>query len=444
MNHGIKRYGMVAVPAAVAVLTLSACGGGSADGPGEGSGDGGTVEISYLIDNAEATIARAEAVAEAFMAENDDVVVTIETRPGGGDGDNIVKTRLATGEMTDLFWYNSGSLLQALDPAANLVPLGDEEWASSLDEGFVASVSHEGQMYGAPGEAAVGGGILYNRDIYEELGLEVPTTWAEFMANNEEIAASGVAPIIQSYGDTWTSQLLVLADYHNVAAQDADWADKYTANDPSAKFAQEPALGGFEKLEEVAQAGFLNEDYATLMYDQALVALAEGRGAHYPMLTFAVPALLNNDPANAERIGFFGQPGDDGSEPGMSLWQPGSLYIPTSTTGEKLDAAKRFVAFAVSAEGCDAAAAAAPPSGPYVSSNCTLPDDVPQALTDMQEYVDAGTAVPALEFLSPVKGPNLEKLTVEVGSGITSAADGAARYDEDVKAQAEQLGLEGW
>jgi raffinose/stachyose/melibiose transport system substrate-binding protein len=62
----------------------------------------------------------------------------------------------------------------------------------------------------------------------------------------------------------------------------------------------------------------------------------------------------------------------------------------------------------------------------------------------MQAYVDAGTALPALEFLSPVKGPNLEKITVEVGSGITSAADGAARYDEDVKAQAEQLGLEGW
>ena len=28
--------------------------------------------------------------------------------------------------------------------------------------------------------------------------------------------------------------------------------------------------------------------------------------------------------------------------------------------------------------------------------------------------------------------------------GITSAADGAAQYDEDVKKQAQQLGLEGW
>jgi len=31
-----------------------------------------------------------------------------------------------------------------------------------------------------------------------------------------------------------------------------------------------------------------------------------------------------------------------------------------------------------------------------------------------------------------------------VGSGITSAADGAKRYDDDVKKQAQQLGLAGW
>ena len=51
---------------------------------------------------------------------------------------------------------------------------------------------------------------------------------------------------------------------------------------------------------------------------------------------------------------------------------------------------------------------------------------------------------PALEFLSPVKGPALEQITVEVGSGLRSAEDGAKLYDEDVKKQAQQLGLEGW
>ena len=75
---------------------------------------------------------------------------------------------------------------------------------------------------------------------------------------------------------------------------------------------------------------------------------------------------------------------------------------------------------------------------------CTLPSGLPAAVNDLQKFFDDGNVSPALEFLSPIKGPNLEKITVEVGSGITSAADGAKRYDDDVKKQAQQLGLAGW
>ena len=69
---------------------------------------------------------------------------------------------------------------------------------------------------------------------------------------------------------------------------------------------------------------------------------------------------------------------------------------------------------------------------------------MPGLIADIQKYFDAGKTGSALEFLSPIKGPNLENITVAVGSGITSAKDGAAQYDEDVKKQAQQLGLPGW
>ena len=73
-----------------------------------------------------------------------------------------------------------------------------------------------------------------------------------------------------------------------------------------------------------------------------------------------------------------------------------------------------------------------------------MPDDVLPAIHDVQAYLDTGDVGPALEFVSPIKGPNLEHLTVEVGSGLRSAAEAAELYDEDVEAQAQQLGLEGW
>jgi raffinose/stachyose/melibiose transport system substrate-binding protein len=77
-------------------------------------------------------------------------------------------------------------------------------------------------------------------------------------------------------------------------------------------------------------------------------------------------------------------------------------------------------------------------------ANCPLPDDVPPSVKDLLTYFDAGTIAPALEFVSPVKGPSLEQISVEVGLGSRSAAEGAALYDEDVKKQAQQLGLAGW
>ena len=77
---------------------------------------------------------------------------------------------------------------------------------------------------------------------------------------------------------------------------------------------------------------------------------------------------------------------------------------------------------------------------------CELPADVPPAVAghSLPTSTQEGATTPALEFLSPVKGPALEQITVEVGSGIRSAQDGAALYDEDVKKQAQQLGLPGW
>jgi raffinose/stachyose/melibiose transport system substrate-binding protein len=216
--------------------------------------------------------------------------------------------------MTDVFLYNSGSLFQALNPQQNLVPLTGESWANQLDEAFKPVVSVGNELYGAPITSSTGGGILYNRKVYEKLGLQVPKTWAEFMANNAKVKAAGIDPVIQTYQDTWTSQLFVLADYHNVAAADPSWAQKYTAG--QVKYAQQPAVKGFQRLEEVHKAGYENKDYRSMKFEKGVSLLASGKGAHFPMLTFAVGTLAASDPERINDIGFFAQPGDDAGKNG--------------------------------------------------------------------------------------------------------------------------------
>ncbi|MDQ7991921.1 MAG: extracellular solute-binding protein [Propionicimonas sp.] len=441
------RWALVAGLAA-GTLTLSACSPGSlgtstgSAAPSGSEAPAANVEITLLADNSDQTVTQAQAMIDAFNATNQGVTVKLETRAQGADGDNIVKTRLATGDMTEVFQYNSGSLMAALDPGTNMVPLTGESFMGSVEDTFKTAVTSGGEVFGVPFGQAMGGGILYNKKVFADLGLQVPKTWAEFMANNEKLRAAGIDPVIQTYGDTWTSQLFVLADFHNVTAAQADWAEKYTAN--QAKYVDEPAIKGFQRLEDVYKAGYLNKDFASIKNSQGLQALVDGTGAQYPMLTFVINSYLDLADDAAENIGFFAQPGDDAASYGLTAWTPSGLYIPTTTTGEKLDAAKKFLAWVATPEACDAQSAASTPTGPYLIKGSTLPDGLPAAVTDLQQFFTDGNVSPALEFLSPIKGPNLEKITVEVGSGISTAADGAKRYDEDVKKQAQQLGLEGW
>ena len=434
------RRSLVAIAAGGLALSLAlvGCSAGGSD-----SGDGET-SLTFLTDNTEATVATAEALAEAFEAENPDITIEVETRPQGADGDNVVKTRLATGEMADLFQYNSGSLMQALNPDETLVNLDDQAYVDKFDENFIESVSTDNGMYGVPMGQSMAGAIIYNKDIYEQLGLEVPQTWDEFISNSEAIKAAGVAaPIVQTYGDTWTSQLFVLGDFNNVLAEDPDWAEKYTNNE--AKYVDEPAFAGFENLQEGFDAGLWNEDFASATYPDGVTMVATGEGAHYPILTFAASQLMTTNPEAADVVGTFPIPGDDAETNGLTVWMPtNTVYVPKSTEGEQLEAAKKFLEFLTTPESCDIQSETTAPQGPFVIEGCELPDDVPAMVSDMQPYFDEGKTNLALEFLSPIKGPALEQITVAVGSGITSAADGAAQYDEDVKKQAQQLGLEGW
>ncbi|MDD9267286.1 ABC transporter substrate-binding protein [Paenibacillus sp. GCM10023248] len=418
----------------------------SGESPGQAADSGASksgekVTISLLIDNTQDSVNVAKGIVEAFEKKNPSIHVETETRPGGSEGDNLVKTRLATGDMTDVFFYNSGSLMQALNPETNLLDLTNEPFQANVIDSFKPTVTVNGKIYAGPIGSTMAGGWFYNKKIYADLGLAVPQTWAELMANSEKIKAAGITPVIGSYKDDWTTQLVVLADYYNVQAANPKFADDYTAN--KAKYATDAAaLRGFEKLEEIAKKGYMNKDFLATTYDAGLKMLAEGKGAQYPMLSFATPALQQNFPDKMKDIGFFAQPGDSAATNGLTVWMPSGAYIYKST--KHPEQAKKLVEFIASLDGVAAQSAASVPSGPYAIKGSRLPETVAQAVKEMTPYFDSNKTAPALEFVSPIKGSSLPQITTEVGAAIKTGKQGAEVYDKDVEKQAKQLGLKGW
>jgi raffinose/stachyose/melibiose transport system substrate-binding protein len=381
-----------------------------------------------------------DAVVKAF-GEKYPIDIEFEFKPGSAEGENLVKTRLAANDMPDLLSYNSGALFQVINPDKNLVDLSKEPLADKLLDSFKNVVGSSQAFYGVPLHPIQVGGILYNKKVYASLGLSIPKTWNEFMANCEKIKKAGKVPVIASYKDDWTAQLLLLADYYYVQASYPNFASDYTAN--KAKFATNPAaLRGFEKIQEVYTKGYINKEPMSTTYDMAQKMLAYGEGVHYPMATWVLASINEKFPDKVNDIGFFALPGDSADKNGVTLWMPNNISIPK--VSKHIEAAKKFLNFFVSPEGIAAYMSAGTPDGSFAIKDVKLPDDVFPAIKDVLVYINANKTAPALEFLSPIKGPNLPQICVEAGMGLKSPAECAAEYDRDVEKQAKQLMLPGW
>ena len=203
-------------------------------------------------------------------------------------------------------------------------------------------------------------------------------------------------------------------------------------------------MAGFEHLQEGFEKGWYQEDFAADKFERGQELLATGEIAHYPMLTFAVGAIAENYPDSVEDIGFFAQPGNGRREQRCHDLDAGGDVHPEddrgrqARRGQAVPGLHRVGRRHRGHERCRRAVGSVHDQGRGAPGR-RLP-----AIKDMQPYIDAGHVAPALEFLSPIKGPALEQITVAVGSGINTAEEGADLYDQDVEKQAQQLGLPGW
>lgn len=412
---------------------------GSNDGRIINHSDSNEVTVTILFDSQiEQDGIRAVA---ANIDKKYNIKTEIETRPTGVEGHEVIKTRLATGDMTDLVFYNSGSLVHALNPEEYFVDLKNEPFMKDVLEPFKKSVMVNGKVFGAPVGNAFAGGWLYNKKVYKELGLSIPKTWNELMANSEKIKAAGKTAVIGTYKEEWTTQLIVLADNHNVIAEYPTFAEDLTAH--KVNIATTPtALRSFEKLSEVYQKGYLNSDFQSASINDGLKMLAEGTGVQYPYMSKGLMEIAKQYPNQMNDIGFFPQPGDNPESNGLTMFMPAAVYVNKNT--QNLEAAKKWVEYFVSPEGVKIFQANKTPIGPFALKGLNVPDHVMPAVKDILIYFESEKITPALEYLIPLKGPDLPQITTKVGSGTISAQQGAQLYDQDLEKQAKQLGLKGW
>ncbi|WP_154795163.1 ABC transporter substrate-binding protein [Occultella kanbiaonis] len=195
-----KKTTLAAAVLTAAALTLAACSGGGDGTDGGDGGDGGDpteAVLSFYTDKA-----AWEPSFDDMNAASEGVTATLEFT-GYSDPtayDAFIKQSFRTDDKPDLFtWHTGDSLAQLVDEG--LIAPTTEIWDAAIANGDVTeelaeNYTYDGEQYCVPLNV-VYWVMYYNKAVFEENGVEVPTTWDEFMDVGQTLVDNGVVPLHQ-------------------------------------------------------------------------------------------------------------------------------------------------------------------------------------------------------------------------------------------------------
>lgn len=281
MNKAKTARSLLLLAALSSTLLLQGC--------ASGESSDGKVHITMIQYKPEAVKAF-EKIEERFNAAHDDICLDIESP---NEAMTVLKTRLIREDYPDIVGIGGDINYSNFLDAELFADISDLDVVSDIKPAYLQIdkdlefIPQEG-VYALP-YAANAAGILYNKDMFDENGWEIPQTWSEFTELCETIKATGTNPLYFGYKDTWTC----LAPWNALAVglAPSDVCSRVNSGDTTFK----------AEYAEVAEKIKVLLDYAepnpyAYSYNDACTAFARGESAMYPIGSYAVPQILSVNP----------------------------------------------------------------------------------------------------------------------------------------------------
>ena len=252
-----------------------------------------------------------QAIAKAFMEQNPGIEVeTVFAGPSDEYQKKIVMMA-ANDELPDLF-NSTAANVQGFKEANVMTDIteyidADEEWLGYFIEG--AWDAHIGMTGGAkcgvPYQTEAQG-WFYNKKLFEDNGLTIPTTFEEFKNAVTVLLAAGIQPIAHGGSDLWAvwGYYPFFARYglgevaEGLKTGDLKWADVMVAP--------------FERIKDLADLGAYPANVTTMDNTQAKEMFLSGNAAMYTTGTWEMASFAAAD--IADQIVFNWGPTFDDSE----------------------------------------------------------------------------------------------------------------------------------
>ena len=146
-----------------------------------------------------------ENLAQEFNSTHEDIYLKVESP---NDAMTILKTRFIREDYPDIIGIGGDINYSYFVDSEILADISDYEGLKKIKQAYIdileglEFVPTEG-IYGVP-YVANAAGVLYNRQMFQEHGWQIPKTWDELMQLCEDIKNAGIQPFYFGFKDTWT------------------------------------------------------------------------------------------------------------------------------------------------------------------------------------------------------------------------------------------------
>ena len=228
---------------------------------------------------------------------------------------NVLKTKLNSGEGPDIFGGQSGvnTLVVDLNVEKNAVDLSNEPWAKNFDPLVASQATVNGKLYGLTYWDSLGlvWVINYNKKVFADNGISIPTTYDELKAACEKLMAAGVQPIYEPVSDGWHHVLWFPELGPKYEADNPGLAKEL--NDNKATFAgNKSMLTDLTQLKEMYDKGFMGKNALADAFADAPAKLASGEVAMVVApLAYSSTVASDVPGADPNNIGVFLMPLDN-------------------------------------------------------------------------------------------------------------------------------------
>ncbi|RWR23382.1 extracellular solute-binding protein [Microbacterium enclense] len=280
------RRGVAAL--AVTALGVAMLAGCSADG---------RETIRFTFSKREALAFMTQVVAD-YNASQDRVRVEMDS-----SGVDVVSASFVRGNPPDIMLANYNYEVARFVQRCALTDLSGTAAAATVREDLQPLMDQYGVCAGRTSAlpySVMASSVIYNQQIFDDLGLEVPTTWDELIQTAETLTANGVTPFYGTFKDDWTvgqgwydyavGGSVDVIDFFDSLAAEGD----RVGSDSTVSFQKDFAVP-MDRMTQLATT-YTNPDADSRAYGDGNLAFAQGQAAMYLQGPWALGEIAKTAP----------------------------------------------------------------------------------------------------------------------------------------------------